>query len=123
MVDVGAFAYQVKIPDAEFAASLIDIKFNAVNNNTVPVPLTDPNLLLRYKFVELLVRIAHEKFTLTKKCATVAEATDRLMTEILANWNPEPWQEYRRDTCYTLEVNDVLETNIDGITKLREAYY
>lgn len=42
---------------------------------------------------------------------------------ILKNYAWEPWQEFRNDVCYTLEVNDILSTNIDGVKQLLEHYY
>ena len=83
------------------------------------------DLLARYKWVELIVRIANGKYVENnKECATRAEAVEKLLTEVLLkNYQWEPWQEFRDNFCYTLEVNDVLEANIDGIEGLMRYYH
>lgn len=55
---------------------------------------------------------------------TTTEAVEKLFEEILVkNFPWEPWQEFRDSYCYTLEVNDVLDTNLDGINGLISHYY
>ena len=65
--DFSAFSNKVNIPDEKgkgnFFAGQVDIQFNAVNNGTVPVPGMDPSILMRYKFVEIIARIAQSKYT------------------------------------------------------------
>jgi len=52
----------------------------------------DPSILMRYKFVEILARIAQSKYTNQGRVATTAEAVEKLMTEvILVNYIWEPW--------------------------------
>ena len=34
----------------------------------------------------------------------------------------EPWQQFREEFCYTLETNDILAANIEGIRMLIEHY-
>ena len=54
----------------------------------------------------------------------LAEAVDKLFKDvILPKYEWLPWQSYRDEVCYQLEVNDVLETNIHGIKGLVEYYF
>jgi hypothetical protein len=32
--------------------------------------------------------------------------------------NPEPWQEWRDELLWTIDVNDVMEVNLAGIQKM-----
>ena len=94
--DFSAFSNKVAIPDEKgkgtFFAGQVDIQFNAVNNGTVPVPGMDPSILMRYKFVEIIARIAQSKYTNQKIVPTTAEAVEKLMKEvILVNYSWEPW--------------------------------
>ena len=76
----------------------------------------DNNLLMRYRFLEILARIAKAKFFEFGKADTCAESVEKLLTEVIfENYVDEPWQDYREQHLWTLEVNDVLKTNIDGI--------
>ena len=78
---------------------------------------------MRYKFVEMLVRIAEAKYIRTDKEDRIDEAFERLMEEvILENYAWEPWMEFRREKLWTLEVNDVLSVNMDGLEKLQKHY-
>ena len=61
----------------------------------------DPNILMRYKFVEILARIAQSKYTNQNKVPTTAEAVQKLFKDvILARYEWLPWQKYRDDICY-----------------------
>ena len=127
-IDFSAFSNKVELPDARgqgaFGASQVDTQFIAANNGTHPVPGMDPSILMRYKFVEILARIAQSKYTLQKVVPTTAEAVEKLMQDVIvARYQWEPWQDYRGEVCHCLEVNDVLSTNIDGIRALMEHYY
>lgn len=42
---------------------------------------------------------------------------------VLARHAWEPWQEYREEVCYTLEVNDLLAANVEGCKQLIEHYF
>ena len=55
---------------------------------------------------------------------TTAEAVEKLFEEsILPKFSWEPWQDFRTNYCYQLEVNDVLDANIDGINGLITHYF
>ena len=81
-------------------------------------------LHMRYKFVEMLVRIAEAKYIRTDKEDRIDEAFERLMEEvILENYAWEPWMEFRKEKLWTLEVNDVLSVNMDGLQLVQKHYH
>ena len=38
------------------------------------------------------------------------------------NFTPEPWQSFRDDQLYCLEVNDVFEANLTNLKKVYESF-
>ena len=42
---------------------------------------------------------------------------------IKPNFVPIPWQQFRDEELWTIEVNDVFETNLDGVQKLHQSYF
>ena len=79
---------------------------------------------MRYKFVEMLVRIAEAKYIRTDKEDRIDEAFERLMEEvILENYAWEPWMEFRKEKLWTLEVNDVLTVNMEGLALVQKHYH
>ena len=56
------------------------------------------DILMRYKFLELLARIAKCKYIETNKEDNVPDSMERLITEVLIeNFAWEPWQEFREE--------------------------
>ena len=82
------------MPDKKggLASSSIDTQFIAANNNPVITEGMDNNLLMRYRFLEILARIAKAKFYEFNKTETIAEAVEKLLTEVIfENYQDEPW--------------------------------
>lgn len=78
---------------------------------------------MRFEFIELLVRIAHEKFVRFDECKTYYEAFKKLIDEhVIPYGEPHQWQEYREQTIWTLDVNDVLLMNLDTLRTIYESY-
>lgn len=76
--------------------------------------------LQRHEFVEVIVRLAQDKFKEPKLCSTMAEAVTKILEEhiIMHGDIPNEWQEWRDEQLWTLEVNDVFEANLDLMKKL-----
>ena len=56
----------------------------------------DNSLLMRYRFCEILARIAKAKYFEFGKAESVSESVEKLMQEvIMENLVVEPWQEFR----------------------------
>ena len=52
----------------------------------------DNNLLMRYRFLEILARIAKAKYFEFGKADTCAESVEKLLTEVIyENYVDEPW--------------------------------
>ena len=84
----------------------------------------DAQYLMRYQYLECIARIARSKYVEQKRIETVHEACEKLITDcIIKNYTWEPWQDYRENVLYVLEVDDVLKTNLEGIEKVMKAYH
>lgn len=49
--------------------------------------------------------------------------TKLLEEHIFPNANPDPWQEFRDELLWTIDVNDVLEVNLEGLKKVYNHYH
>ena len=82
--------------------------------------------MVRFKFLELLVRVAESKYkdTMNKNSAEYYAALfEKLMKEVILEHAPyEPMQNWRENELWTLEVNDVMKVNLDGIHQLYKRY-
>ena len=82
------------------------------------------DILMRYKFLELLARIAKCKYIETQKEETVAASMERLISEVLLeHFTWEDWQEFRNKQLYTVEIADVFRNNSEGIQEVMAYYY
>ena len=79
------------------------------------VPNNPGNAICRYQFLEIIVRLAGEKYKNPGVCGTFAESLSKLLNECIYTYTPDPWQEFRDEQLWTLEVTDVFEFNMEGI--------
>ena len=71
-----------------------------------------------------MVRIANAKYKETGICATMAESVQKVLSDhILPYSKPHDWQEFRTNHLWTIEVNDTLEANLDGLKKVYSHYF
>ena len=82
-----------EIIDQYLSATDIDRTFIAVNFEEVDLDANDDKSLCRYEFLEITVRLAKIKYYDKKRCKTIAEATERMITEFLLPNSCEimPW--------------------------------
>jgi len=75
------------------------------------------NALVRYEFIELLIRIAREKYMKNSNITSTSDAAlEKFIIEVfLPASSHEEWNEFRLNSLYALRVNDVMETNIEGL--------
>ena len=74
-------------------------------------------LLMRHKFLELLTRVAKCKYIETNKETSVARSLERLIKDVILKEHAwEPWMKFRNEKLWTLDVDDVLKVNTDGLT-------
>lgn len=69
--------------------------------------------LKRWKFIEFLIRFAKDKYMEQKKLEKTHTAALRRLLRVgfLETWNDldiTPWQDFRVDFIWTLEINDIL---------------
>ena len=70
---------------------------------------TGGNALCRFEFLECLVRIAHEKY----RNDNFTDGLERLLDEcIFPKYKPSPWQEFRDEQFWKIEIADVFDANI-----------
>ena len=76
--------------------------------------------MCRYEFFEILVRLAKTKFLEPKKVNTISEALEKMITGFIlpnAHMRIES-TEWRKTFLYTLEVDDLLKSNMDNIKRV-----
>ena len=123
-----------KIEMANFAekSKLIDEKLNMSNCDLLFVSSHDQKKggikqkmgLIRCEFMEYIVRLAAFKYIASGTVKTYLEAVQLVLDRyIKPNFKPMSWQLFRDEELWTLEVNDVFETNLEGIMKLHNNYY
>ena len=80
--------------------------------------------LMRFEFLEFLVRIANLKLIETKICTTYKDALHHLIENNLKkHYTTQPWQAFRDQQLWDFPVNDVLKENMESITKLHKRYH
>ena len=66
--------------------------------------------------MEILVRLANIKFIESKKIKTFPEATRHLIEDyIMPNYLLDPWQSFRVNELWTIDVNDILDANVENL--------
>ena len=101
-----------------FIAATLQIETQNLKQGEIP-----SDKLNRFEFLEILVRLADAKFVQTKKIKSVSEATKVLIEDyIMKNFTPEPWQKFRDEQLWTIDVNDVLEANLENLKKIYQSY-
>ena len=77
------------------------------------------NTLVRFEFWELLVRISYAKYP----TFSYSKALEKLIEEKLRPYDHEPWQKFRDNHLWTIEVNDILEANHKNLEKIYQSYF
>ena len=85
--------------------------------------------LIRFEFIELLVRIANDKYLRNDRIAggaraqTITEAFELLIEENVPKGSrAAEWQGFRDNSLWCVDVNDVLEANLDLLRKVYKSY-
>ena len=84
-LDFRAFCQRASIIDDYKGATIsaIDTCFIGANNNSFKVESMSKELLMRYKFLEIITRIAKAKFVETALLGTVDEALEKLIKDVI----------------------------------------
>jgi hypothetical protein len=76
--------------------------------------------MLRFEFIELLVRIAKAKYIDTNIHERYYSALDEFFEVDLKRYaiNLHPTSTFRQNELYNIEVNDLFHANLEGLKKL-----
>lgn len=116
------WAREAKLMDNNVTQTMIDLAFIATNYEEEEQQVNDDNSLLRYEFLEILLRLSKEKYMTDGRCTTMAQSFKKMIEEVILKYKGYSWQPFRDKELWTLEVNDTLEANLAGITKLYKLY-
>ena len=79
--------------------------------------------LIRHEFLEFLVRMVKFKYIETGIHVKYADAFRMMIEEhIKPNFSPE-WQQFRDRELWTVEVNDVLSINLEGVKRVQSSFF
>lgn len=96
-----------------------DVQLEKVDGNNNP-----DNALCRYEFLEVICRIANEKYVKTKITEKYAEALQLTVDQIIKHDKiGDEWMGFRKKLLYCNPVNDLLDPNIKALTKLYLSYH
>jgi hypothetical protein len=79
------FFYQTKVFDQLYSLADLGVNWNAVTVHKNRQPYNPITSLCRYEFIELIVRVALDRFVRTKMSPSISEAVSRLMNEKLGD--------------------------------------
>jgi len=84
------------LTDENYGLSDLDLVLTSTNYTEVKNnPLNPSTSMVRYKFLEVLVRIAFDKYVRRRKAANIVEALDRILALVLpvySEYNTEDWR-------------------------------
>eukprot|EP00347_Sterkiella_histriomuscorum_P014450 403360819 len=123
-IDFTTFCESCKILDKNVVLSTIDRLFIATNVEIEQQSDNPDKSLCRYEFFEILVRLSNSKYKEPGIIATHSESFKKLLYEhILPFAVVYPWQEFRDNQIWKIEVNDTLEANLEGLKKVYAKYF
>ena len=100
-----------------------DVIFKAVNFTEIESELNPAHGIVRYEFIETLVRVAVEKYMIKGKAKNEAEAVrmlfDKILTEGMKQWDSNVWR-MTRYACENMEI--VFRTYMPVFQKLYDKY-
>ena len=74
--------------------------------------------------MEVIVRLGADKYKGPGKVKTFTEATSKLIEEcLIPNHKQEPWQEFRDELLWTLDVDELFSVNLENLRKVYESYF
>ena len=123
-LDYGNACTQWQIVDKNLTSTDIDRTFIAVNFEEVDLDANDDKSLCRYEFLEITARLAKIKYYDKGRCDTIAEATERLITEYMLPNTIEvmPWQPFRDEQLWNLEIDELFKANAVSIQAVYNNY-
>jgi len=104
----------------DLTGSDIDRIFIATNFEEEDLEENDDNSLCRFEFLEIIARMAKQKYFERGVCKTVAESVEKLLVDFIIPNSIESmeWQLFRDNQLWTLEVDDLFKANQYGVDQL-----
>ena len=118
------FCYKSRFIDKQFHASAADRLFIAANYD-LDYNEGDQNVasqLIRYEFLEILVRVAKHKFIETNKCSNYKVALGAMFSQIKKEYPLLGWNRWRNQVLWEVELNDMLARNQDNLKVIFEMF-
>lgn len=123
LMEFSSFVRKANFIDKFCTSHMIDSHFVAVNFEAEDQGENPDKALIRFEFIEILVRIARDKYLKSRIADNIVEAFEMLMdNNFLPGSNVDEWQTWRENELWTVEVNDILSTNKAGIEKVINFY-
>jgi hypothetical protein len=124
ILDFTSFCDVCKIMDKNVNLSTIDRLFIATNVEIIANDENPDKELCRFEFFEILLRLGNVKYREIGISNSYHQALEKIIKEnVLANYKPYPWQEFRDRELWCVEVNDVFEANMEGLKKLYAFFF
>lgn len=122
-IELTTFCETIHIVDDHFKIANIDLLFVS----TVVLQrgqIKNKAGFIRCEFFEFLVRVAKFKFLESGICTSFTESWKMLYNNhIKPNLDKfQEWQPFRKRELWTLDVNDVLQVNLDGLKCVYQHY-
>lgn len=113
------FARRCNLIDSKFKMSAIDRLFIATNYEVEAQDENPDKQLMRFEFIEILLRIAREKYLTAGPAKTIDEAYQMILEKhVMPASRAGEWKDWRLRVLYTVEVNDVLHANLNLLAQL-----
>ena len=102
------------IVDEAVTPSIIDIYFASTNYEEEDQDGNNDRALIRFEFLEILVRIVRGKYIERKRLTSISEGLTKLLTEHVLPSKDKycTWQSFRDNYLWEFHVNEILEANI-----------
>ena len=109
--------------DEKITPSILDIYFASTNFEETDQEGNDDRALIRFEFLEILVRIVRGKYIETKKLKTIAEGLEKLLSEHVLPTKDAvyTWTHFRENILWEYHVNELFEANRNLLENLYQS--
>ena len=124
MNDFTSFSHTTKILDGEIinlaALDLILVASCVSHHQYVQSATLD---MTRYEFMEMIVRVAQDRYRATKVCRTLCDAIQKTLDDLIyPNAKNMDGEHFRRYYCYNIKTNEILKKNEGKIKYLYDSF-
>ena len=114
------FCQQSKIADNNITSSVVDTHFKAANYEEFDQEGNDDNALVRFEFIEMLLRLSKAKYVDTGELSSISESLEKIFVAHIMPMEEKliAYQKWRYEQLHTNEINDLLLINLNALRKL-----